>query len=230
METILWLVQGCVFPKELEVLQKIQQENHQESHDFSRARKAEIKKSSMLYRLDPVLDQNGLLHVGGRLCKSRVFPGGFKYPVILPKKSFVVDLGIRDTHERVGNSGQGITLDVLRSKYWIINTNSVVRHFILKCMTCRRPCGVISEQKMANLPYERLSPAPPFMYRGVDYFGPFCIKERRKELKHYGALFTCLWSSAHWDCELARNWFLSECFTTLCCKKRTSTWDQIWSG
>ena len=49
---------------------------------------------------------------------------------------------------------------------------------------------------MADLPKERLSPAPPFKYCGVDYFGPFFIKERRKELKRYGALFTCLSSRA----------------------------------
>ena len=147
-----------------------------------------------MYQLDPVLDQNGLLRVGGRLGKSRVFPEDFKHPVILPKKSFVVDLVIRDAHERVGHSGRGITLVALRSKYWIINANSVVRHFISKCVTRRRLRAVISEQKMADLPKERLSPAPPFTYCGVDFFGPFFIKEGRKKLKRYGALFTCLTS------------------------------------
>ena len=107
-----------------------------------------------------------------------------------------MDIVIRDAHERVGHSGQGVTLGALRSKYWIINANSVVWHLISKCMTCRRLRGVISGQKMADLPKERLSPAPPFTYWGVDYFGPFFIKERRKELKRYGALFTCLSSRA----------------------------------
>ena len=46
------------------------------------------------------------------------------------------------------------------------------------------------EQKMANLPEHRLKPAPPFTHCGVDYFGPFVIKEGRKELKRYGVLFT----------------------------------------
>ena len=43
---------------------------------------------------------------------------------------------------------------------------------------------------MANLPEHRLEPAPPFTHCGVDYFGPFVIKEGRKELKRYGVLFT----------------------------------------
>ena len=49
---------------------------------------------------------------------------------------------------------------------------------------------------MADLPVERVNPAAPFSYVGVDYFGPFHIKERRKVLKRYGALFTCLSSRA----------------------------------
>ena len=51
-------------------------------------------------------------------------------------------------------------------------------------------------QKMADLPLERLTMAPPFTYVGVDYFGPFLIKEKRKELKRYGALFSCMASRA----------------------------------
>ena len=44
---------------------------------------------------------------------------------------------------------------------------------------------------MADLPQERYTEAAPFTYCGVDMFGPLIIKERRSELKCYGALFTC---------------------------------------
>ena len=49
---------------------------------------------------------------------------------------------------------------------------------------------------MADLLEDRLTPAPPFTYVGVDYFGPYVTKEGRKERKRYGALFTCLVSRA----------------------------------
>ena len=49
---------------------------------------------------------------------------------------------------------------------------------------------------MADLPEDRLEPAPPFSYCAVDYFGPLLIKEGRKELKRYGVLFTCMASRA----------------------------------
>ena len=45
---------------------------------------------------------------------------------------------------------------------------------------------------MADLPVDRVSPAPPFTYCAVDLFAPFVIREGRRELKRYGCLFTCL--------------------------------------
>ena len=45
---------------------------------------------------------------------------------------------------------------------------------------------------MADLPENRLESASPFTYSGVDYFGPWYIREGRKELKGYGVIFTCL--------------------------------------
>ena len=49
---------------------------------------------------------------------------------------------------------------------------------------------------MSELPSDRLQESPPFIYCGVDLFGPFTIKNYRKELKRYGVMFTCLCSHA----------------------------------
>ena len=54
----------------------------------------------------------------------------------------------------------------------------------------------VVEQKMSTLPEDRLECHPPFTYCAVDYFGPFTIKENRKEIKRYGVLFTCMASRA----------------------------------
>ena len=52
--------------------------------------------------------------------------------------------------------------------------------------------GTFVEQIMADLPKDRINEAPPFTYCSVDLFGTFFVKEKRSELKKYGALFTCL--------------------------------------
>ena len=49
---------------------------------------------------------------------------------------------------------------------------------------------------MSDLPEDRSETAPPFTYCAVDYFGPFIVKDGRKELKRYGVLFTCMASRA----------------------------------
>ena len=50
---------------------------------------------------------------------------------------------------------------------------------------------------MADLPTERVTPnLAPFSYVGIDYFGPFEVKQGRKTVKRYGCIFTCLASRA----------------------------------
>ena len=60
----------------------------------------------------------------------------------------------------------------------------MTRH-VSKCVVCRRVRSDTQGQKMADLPQDRLEPSPPFTYAAVDFFGPFYIKEGRKELKSY---------------------------------------------
>lgn len=67
---------------------------------------------------------------------------------------------------------------------------------IRACVTCQRLRGSTETQMMADLPEDRLECSAPFTYSAVDYFGPFMIKEGRKELKRYGVLFTCMASRA----------------------------------
>ena len=67
---------------------------------------------------------------------------------------------------------------------------------IYKCVKCRRYRRTTEVRQRANLPEERTEASPPFTYCGLDCFGPFIVKEGRKELKRYGMLFTCLCSRA----------------------------------
>ena len=120
-----------------------------------------------------------------------------RQPIILPRNGHTTTLIIRHFHQKVQHSGRGITLNELRaSGYWIVNGNAAVRSVISKCVRCRHLRGSVGEQKMANLPESRLEPAPSFTYCVVDFFGPWLVKEGRKEVKRYGALFTCMASRA----------------------------------
>ena len=161
-----------------------------------RNKKNVLKRSSQLYKLDPFIDDDGVLRVGGRIRRANLHKDN-KHPAILPKKSHITDLIICHYHKRVQHQGRGITLNEIRgSGYWIIGGSSLVAKHISKCTICRKVRGSTQEQKMADLPADRLEPTAPFTYSAVDFFGPFYIKEGRKELKRYGVLFTCMTSRA----------------------------------
>lgn len=152
---------------------------------------SKIPKNSPLYRLNPFLDDMGLLRVGGKLARADI-PLEERHPLIMPKKHPITMQIMRSVHCRLGHAGRSHVLAKLREKFWIVGANSLVRHVLSKCVLCRRFHSKSCNQKMSDLPQDRLKPAPPFTQTGVDLFGPFLVKEGRKELKRYGVLFTCL--------------------------------------
>lgn len=150
-----------------------------------------VKRSSPLSKLDPVV-QDGILRVGGRLNQSAM-PESAKHPAILDKKQHITSLILKDIHKNTGHSGRNQILAKLRNKFWVGAANTAIRKLISKCTVCRRLNARVSEQKMAELPRDRLMPdEPPFTHVGVDFFGPFLIKRARSIVKRYGVLFTCL--------------------------------------
>ena len=153
------------------------------------------KTASRLHQLDPFLDDDGILRVGGRLRRSETSYER-KHPAILPQ-NHLTGLIVAHCHAKVAHQGRGMTINRIRAEgYWILGCSHFVSKFISRCVTCRRLRRPPQIQKMADLPKDRLTPAPPFTYCGVDCFGPWIIKESRKEVKRYGLIFTCMASRA----------------------------------
>lgn len=155
-----------------------------------------IVENSPLCKLNPFLDEEGILRVGGRLSQATLHPH-VKHPAILPKNSHVAVLLIKHFHERIHHQGRGMTMNELRANgWWILGCSGAVSSHIFKCVTCRKYRRSTEEQKMGDLPQDRTETTPPFTYVGMDCFGPIYVKEGRKTLKRYGLLFTCLCSRA----------------------------------
>ena len=92
-----------------------------------------------------------------------------------------------------GHSGREYVISLAREKFWIVNASSVVRKVLSKCFSCRRRQGPFCEQKMADLPVDRVTPGqPPFTSVGIDCFGPLQVRRGRSLVKRYGVIFTCL--------------------------------------
>ena len=160
-----------------------------------------LPSNSSLLTLSPYLDEDGILRVGGRL-KASALPVGEKHPILLPGKHHVASILVKHFHEQAEHQGRHITEGAVRKAgFWITGGKRLISSIIFHCVTCRRLRANFSEQKMADLPCDRLSPAPPFTYVGVDVFGPWNVVTRRTRggcanSKRWAVLFTCLYCRA----------------------------------
>lgn len=156
-----------------------------------------VSKQSPLRKLNPFIDERGLIRVGGRL-RNAIIDESKRFPVILPKDHQVSNLIILFLHKNLGHLGRGSTMSTIREHgFWIIRANSAVRRVLRQCVLCRKLEGRTGEQLMADLPADRLSgDHAPFSNVGVDFFGPFHVVRGRATEKRYGVVFTCVESRA----------------------------------
>ena len=174
---------------EKSVLKYVQRQHFAE--EISSLKKGQIKKSSAIYKLDPKQVDN-LLCVGGRLRYAPI-PDEAKHPAILPRNHHIVGLIVRHYHLTSAHSGLEHMLSLIREKFWIVGGRAAVKKALRECFDCRRRQAPTGEQKMADLPEDRVTPdKPPFTFVRVDCFGPFLVRRGRSMVKRYGVLFTCM--------------------------------------
>ena len=214
-------VQQHAYPEEISVLQNASgsrtndnsaNENvkgDQQIHD----RKKRIPKTSILTHLDPQLS-DGILTVGGRLRNAAISEIA-KHQWILPKDHHVTKLIIRHVHQTCNHQGRNQMLSELRQRFWIVRAGTILKNIVKKCIICQRYRARAGVQKMADLPTTRvIAGEPPFTYIGIDYFGPFEIKQGRSARKRYGVIFTCMCSRAV-HIEIAESMDTSSCINAL---------------
>ena len=151
-----------------------------------------------LQPLNPFLDEDGILRVGGRLTNSSI-PFNQKYSIILPKAP-VTELIINQEHRKNHHTRTQATLYAVRLRFWPIDGRSQVWRTIKRCVRCCRANPPPVEYLMGDLPEARITESRPFTIVGIDYCVPFYIKERRdrnrRKIKIYAAIFVCLATKA----------------------------------
>ena len=117
-----------------------------------------------------------------------------RYPLILDGNNIATRLLIQHTHELNCHCGPEQTKNILMRYYWIIRCRAVEKQTIRQCLPCRRMIQDISIPKMADLPEERLPKNNQFVFEstGLDFVGPFPVKNNGKLFSRYVLLFTCL--------------------------------------
>ena len=165
--------------------------------EAQRQMKPDITKG--IYRSLKPQEKNGILTVGGRCERWNEATYNKEEFILLPYNHRFSLLIADDIHKRNGHRGIAATVSIIRSQFWIIKANQLVKRIINKCVICKMKRLTLHSQIMSDLPIERLKPSPPFFTVGIDYFGPFTIRgevQKRTRGKCYGVLITCFTSRA----------------------------------
>ncbi|XP_025836105.1 uncharacterized protein LOC112906362 [Agrilus planipennis] len=189
---------GCLTVYELDKAQLVIVKYLQKQHfsdEIAQIQNNKSIKNRAILSLNPFVDESGILRVGGRLHNANVSYSQ-KHPILLPSKNYVVSLLMRHEHLKLYHSGAQTVLSNIRLKYWPLNGLREIKRIIRNCVTCVRFRLQSSQQIMANLPKDRLLATRAFQIVGIDFGGPFFIKNSRIRrascAKAYIVVFICM--------------------------------------
>lgn len=154
-----------------------------------------IDATSKLRELNPKLDQDGVMRVGGRIRDHPNMTFEMQCPTILPKQSHVTDLLIKREHQENHMMGTNYLLGKLKEKYWLLSGRRQIKSVVGRCMKCKLLKYKAMTQQMGLVPASRTQMSlRAFVNTGVDLAGPVVIKIGRgkQRQKRWICLFTCL--------------------------------------
>ncbi|XP_055618971.1 uncharacterized protein LOC129764162 [Toxorhynchites rutilus septentrionalis] len=185
-EVLLWkLAQSEAYRDEVVIFAK--------NKTLPEVERLELDKSSSLWRLTPMMDEQGVLRVDGRITKAKNVYEDVKFPVILPRNHRITALITESYHQKFLHDNSETIINEMRQRFYIAQLRTVARKVTERCQWCKVFKAKPAVPRMGPLPVARLSPnIRPFTYIGVDYFGPIQIKVGRSSVKRWICLITCL--------------------------------------
>ncbi|XP_053698608.1 uncharacterized protein LOC128745559 [Sabethes cyaneus] len=184
MKSLIRLAQRTSFQAELQYL-------NQKPRGFNSLKDAQFQSS--LKNLDVFLDASGLLRLNGRLVN---LPGSYdsRYPMLLPADHHLTRLIARSIHHQTLHAGPTQLLATIKQRFWPIRGRDLARRTVNQCVKCFRCRPKASNQYMAPLPSTRITPAKVFEHTGLDYCGPFLVRQlagRGAANKVWVAVYVC---------------------------------------
>ena len=154
-----------------------------------------IPPNSRLKALNPLLDKDQLLRVGGRLANSSL-EHSQQQPIISDSKEPLIIKWFEHLHLSLCHCGPSLLLNHAGSRLHILGARKLSRRVCSQCIRCRRIAPKWETQLMGNLPAPRVQPAFAFTHTGMDFAGPFTIKmgytRKPVKLDAFLCIFVCL--------------------------------------
>ncbi|CAG7733163.1 unnamed protein product, partial [Allacma fusca] len=118
-----------------------------------------------------------------------------EHPILLPQHHHLTKLIFSHYHERLLHAGPQLLLQTVQQQFLVPRGKDMARVCVRKCIPCFRQNAATHQQLMGDLPKARVVPSPPFNKCGVDYAGPFMLRQMKgrnpKTYKAYIAVFIC---------------------------------------
>lgn len=156
-----------------------------------------VPSDASIRTLDPMLADDGLIRVRGRLSACEALSFGEKHPIILDGRHPLTRKLIAHYHAKALHANHETVVNNLRERYWVTKVRTAVKGVVANCQLCRINRAKPAPPKMGDLPLARTETSRrAFVRVGVDYFGPMEVTIGRRREKRWGALFTCLTTRA----------------------------------
>ncbi|GFU69754.1 integrase catalytic domain-containing protein [Trichonephila clavipes] len=126
---------------------------------------AMVPSNSRVKTLNPFIDSEGILRVGGRLRNSDINYIQ-KFPILLPSKHILTYLIVEYFHKKFLHSGPQSLLYQIRQNFWILNGRNICRKVVHNCVICCKANPTCTDQIMADLPKDRVIKNYPFNVSG----------------------------------------------------------------
>ncbi len=163
-------------------------------------RATRLPKSHALSKSTVILSRYGHLLVNSKV-RDPHSPTSPRQLTPLNAKSMLTKLLVRTLHITYSHAGISALASILSSSFYIPNLRNLLKLISRSYSSCQRAYALPLQQRMGMLPSSyRTTPAPPFDNTGVDFAGPFVIRQgyTRKPtlIKTYAAVFVCMCTKA----------------------------------
>lgn len=123
----------------LRLLVKQDQEEFFPSELQSLGDSGQVKLNSPLAQLWPRLDKDGIIRMNSRAIDTKFISEEARQPIILAKRSYLVLLLTRHTHENIlhHTGGHLHTLHEMRQRFWPISCKEIAKKTVRECVRCK---------------------------------------------------------------------------------------------
>ena len=122
---LVWVAQWGVYPRLMTELSTLPA-----NYNYRTLGSLARQDWTSLRQLDPFLDEQGLLRVGGRLQRAG-YSFSQTHPLILPRRHLLTARIVASCHTQNKRLGYGHVLAILRERFWVLGGSATVRHYLL---------------------------------------------------------------------------------------------------